>query len=136
MSVKVNEWLEIPASELDWRFTASGGPGGQHANKTSSRVQLSWNIVDSHVLNETIKTRLKRRYGNEIRLEVDDYRSQLRNRELAAQRLKSRILEGLKRPKRRKATKPTRGSKRRRLKAKRQRSETKRLRGRVDRWDY
>lgn len=135
MSVVVNEWLTVPEHELIWRFVASGGPGGQHANKTSSRVQLSWDIAESVVVNDTIKSRLISRLGKSVRVEVDDHRSQLRNRELAQTRLARQIAQALVRPKKRRATRPTRGAQRRRLKAKRQRSETKRLRKRVTNWD-
>lgn len=135
MSVVVNSWLRVPQHELQWRFVASGGPGGQHANKTSSRVQLSWNIAESTVINDTVKSRLIRRLGKEVRVEVDEHRSQLRNRELAQQRIAERIAQALVKPKKRKPTKPTRGSKRRRLKAKRQRSETKKLRKRITDWN-
>lgn len=130
MSVPVNRSLIIPDAELEWRFTPSGGPGGQHANRSNTRVELSWSVVDSAVLTPNQRRRLQRRLGDVVRITADEHRSQARNRDEAAQRLAERCRRALEPTKRRRATAPTAGSKRRRLKAKRQRSETKKLRRR------
>jgi len=128
--------LTIPSSELGWRFSRSSGPGGQHVNTSDSRVELSWNVVESAVLSDEQRllliTRLGRRLvAGVITVTASERRSQLRNRELALVKLADLVAEGLApEPARRRATKPTRGSNRRRLAAKEQRSATKRQRQR------
>lgn len=115
-------------------FSPSGGPGGQHANRSSTRVELTWNPGASQALGPRQKERvlnaLRRRIdssGN-LRLSSDRYRSQLRNRADATQRLADLIREALVPPKSRVGTKPSKGSKEERLRSKRKRSETKRAR--------
>jgi len=128
--------LTIPAAELQWKFSRSSGPGGQHVNTSDSRVQLTWNVADSAVLTDdqraTLLTRLGRRMvGGSITLTVSERRSQLRNREAALESLAGLVRGALAPPAPpRRATKPTRGSARRHLAAKQQRSETKRQRQR------
>ena len=136
MDLEVSPALTIPASELDWRFSRSSGPGGQHVNTSDSRVQLSWNVRDSAVLSGSQRTVLVRRLGSRfisgaITVTASEHRSQLRNREIALTKLADLIAEGLapEAPARR-ATKPTRGSNRRRLAAKERRSATKQQRRR------
>ncbi len=121
----VNDRLVIPDSELVWRFGPSGGPGGQHANTANTRAELVFELAESQALSEQQRTRLIDRYGPRIRVACDDHRSQLRNREVAAERLIERIRAGLAVQRKRRPTKPSRGSKERRLKAKKARSDTK-----------
>ncbi len=121
----VRAGLVIPAAEIDERFTTSGGPGGQHANKAATRVELRFDIANSTVLSDHQRRVLVDHFGDEVRVVVDDERSQLRNRTIARERLGGRLANALvPRPPRR-PTRPTLGSKRRRLDAKRQRGETK-----------
>ncbi|MFF1254189.1 alternative ribosome rescue aminoacyl-tRNA hydrolase ArfB [Pseudarthrobacter sp. NPDC058329] len=136
MDLEVSPALTIPAAELDWRFSRSSGPGGQHVNTSDSRVQLSWNIRDSAVLSGSQRTVLVRRLGSRlvsgaIIVTASEQRSQLRNREIALTKLADLVAGGLapEVPGRR-ATKPTRGSNRRRLAAKGMRSTTKQQRRR------
>lgn len=135
MDVVVNDRVTIPDAELELRFTPSGGPGGQHANKSNTRVELSWDIEASGVLGAGDRARLIEKLGPSVRVVVDDERSQHRNRDLAHERLRVRVASALIRPKPRRRTKPTRGSQRRRVEGKRQRSEIKRNRRRPGRDD-
>jgi ribosome-associated protein len=136
MDLEVSPALTIPTSELAWRFSRSSGPGGQHVNTTDSRVELSWNVGDSGALSDgqrlMLLTRLERRLiAGVITVTASERRSQLRNREIALAKLSDIVAEG-RAPEAapRKATKPTRGSNRRRLAAKEQRAATKRQRRR------
>jgi len=128
MPVTVRPSLVIPDAELTERFTTSGGPGGQHANKAATRVELTWDIANSEVVSERDRAVLVDHFGEVLRVVVDDERSQLRNREIAHERMAGRIRTALTPAKPRRATKPTRGSQRRRVKAKRKRSQQKQLR--------
>lgn len=121
----VNDRLVIPENELAWRFGPSGGPGGQHANTANTRAELVFELADSAVLTDHQRERLIERFGPRIRVACDDHRSQLRNREVAAERLVERVREGLVVKPKRRPTKPSRGSKERRLRAKKARSDTK-----------
>jgi ribosome-associated protein len=136
MDLEVTPALTIPASELGWRFSRSSGPGGQHVNTSDSRVELSWNVADSVAISDDqrmlLVTRLGRRLvAGVITVTASERRSQLRNREIALAKLADLLAAGLapdaapRRP-----TKPTRGSGRRHLAAKQQRSATKRQRQR------
>src|ERR1700723_875452 len=87
----VSRSLSIPVGELEWRFSRSGGPGGQHANKTSSRAEVRFDIATSPSLGPRQRTRLLERFGPEIRVVADDERSQARNRNLALERLAGRL---------------------------------------------
>ena len=128
----------------DWEVTESfvraSGPGGQNVNKVSSAVMLRFEAGKSPNLTEPVKRRLKdlagRRWNNEgaIILQVDEARSQSRNREIAQQRLTELILQAIVVPKKRTPTKPTRGSSERRLKAKKERGDVKNLRGKAEPW--
>lgn len=128
----------------DWEVTESfvraSGPGGQNVNKVSSAVMLRFEAGKSPNLTEPVKRRLKdlagRRWNNEgaIILQVDEARSQSRNREIAQQRLTELILQAIVVPKKRRPTKPTRGSSERRLKAKKERGDVKNLRGKAEPW--
>lgn len=131
-SILIEDW------ELTESFTRSSGPGGQHVNKTSSAVELRFEAARSPNLTPAIKSRLKRLAGRRwtkdgaVVVTAEAHRSQLMNRELAQKKLIVLVREALKVPKRRVQTKPTLGSKRRRLDGKTRRGEVKKLRGKVD----
>lgn len=127
--------LTVPASELVERFSHASGPGGQGVNTTDSRVQLSLDLATTSALDEEQRRRVLSRLaskGSGTRLSVDaaEFRHQRRNRAAARQRLAALLREAVTPPVPRRATRPTKGSKRRRLEAKRQRSEVKRNRRR------
>jgi ribosome-associated protein len=126
--IRVTPTLAIPLSELQLRFTPSGGPGGQHANKVSTRVELRFDVAGSPSLGPRQRARLLDRLGPEIRIAVDDERSQLRNRQLAVDRFRTRVADALHVDKPRRPTRPSRGAKERRLQEKRHLSERKRNR--------
>lgn len=124
--------LVIPQPELVERFSRSPGPGGQSVNTTDSRVELAWDPAASGVLDDRQRSRLLTRTDGPLLVVAHEHRSQHRNRATARERLAARIRELLAPPPPpRRATRPTRGSKERRLEAKRQRGQTKQLRGRV-----
>ncbi len=124
-SVKVNDRLSIPSSELQWKFGPSGGPGGQHANTANTRAELVFDIEASAVLTDEQRSRLVSSFGPRLRVVADDARSQTRNRQLAIDRLAERLRGALQPQRRRRPTKPSRGSRERRLEAKRQQSQRK-----------
>ena len=123
--LRVNRSVQIPLAELEVRFSASGGPGGQHANKTATRVELTFDVEASPSLLPRQKERIIERLGPIVRIAVDDERSQLRNRALAEKRFVARLASALHIDPPRRATKPSRGAKERRLKSKKERSQTK-----------
>lgn len=131
MDLEVSSRLTIPAAELSWKFSRSSGPGGQHVNTSDSRVQLTWDVARSDALTDDqraiLLARLGRRLGTgAITITVSQQRSQLRNRETALAKLADLVSAALAPPgPRRRATSPTRGSARRHLAAKQQRSATK-----------
>ncbi len=135
MAISINNSLTVPDAELQWAFSRSGGPGGQHANKTNSRAELTWDLMTSEVLTEPQRRLLTSKFGTDIRVVVDDERSQLRNREIAQERLAERVREALRPVRKRRATKPTRGSQRRRIEGKRKNSQRKQLRRKPGRDD-
>lgn len=120
----------IPLDELTWKFTASGGPGGQHANTSNTRAEVLFDVEGSPSLGPRQRARLLQRLGPTVRVAASDERSQARNRQLALERLRSRLADALKVERERRPTAPTRASKVRRVEAKRRRSDVKRLRGR------
>lgn len=121
----VTRTVTIPASELRWRFSASGGPGGQHANTANTRVELTYDAAASTALSPSQRARVLERFGPVVRVVVTDERSQTRNRQLALRRLRERLTTALTvRPSRR-ATKPTRAAVERRLETKRQTARRK-----------
>jgi len=120
--------VRIPRHELQVSFSASGGPGGQHANKSATRVDLRFDIANSSAFSEAQRERVIERMGNELRVVVDDERSQLRNRALAEERLVARLQSALHVERARRPTRPTKGSKNRRLKAKQHRGQIKQQR--------
>ena len=117
--------LIIPASELTWRFSASGGPGGQHANTSNTKAELYWSIAGSTVLVEGVRARLVDKLGEILSVVASDERSQLRNRTLADRRFREKILEALVVDTVRRPTKRSKGSQLRRLDEKSARSTTK-----------
>ena len=119
--------LVIPAAELDWRYDTPGGPGGQHANRAATRVELTWDVASSAVA----PARLVEKLGPTVVVTASDSRSQARNRELALERLRTLIGEALKPERPRRKTKPSRAAKERRVDAKKRRGAVKRNRGRV-----
>ncbi|MET8870159.1 alternative ribosome rescue aminoacyl-tRNA hydrolase ArfB [Nonomuraea sp. NPDC004580] len=126
----VNDAVVIPDAELVWRFSRSSGPGGQGVNTTDSRVELTFDLSATTALPPALKARALDRLGSAtITIAASEYRSQLRNREAAAHRLAQRLREAIAPPpKRRRPTKPSRGSVERRIAAKKHRSDLKRLR--------
>lgn len=130
--INVTTDLTISYDEIVWRFSASGGPGGQHANTSNTRVEALFSIDESSSLTEAQKLLLHTKYGAMLRIVVTEERSQLRNREIAVNRLAERLRSGLVVPKRRAKTRPTRGSIERRLEGKRNLSRKKQERSRSD----
>lgn len=132
--LEITPALLLPLSELDYRATRSGGPGGQHVNTSSTRIELWWDIGASPTLKDEqrarLLTRLATRLDGEGRLRIvaSASRSQLRNREAATERLREVVAAALAVPKPRKRTKPSRAAKAARLDAKRRRAATKRER--------
>lgn len=131
----VTSSVRIPRSELRVTFAPSGGPGGQHANRSNTRVELRFDIEGSTAFGPGQRRRVVDRLGTEVRIVADDARSQTRNRALAEQRLAQRLRDALRVEPPRRATKPTRGSQRRRMDAKSKRSKTKQMRRRPGRDD-
>ncbi|OUE18946.1 Peptidyl-tRNA hydrolase ArfB [Clavibacter michiganensis] len=136
MDLEVGPALTIPAAELQWRFSRSSGPGGQHVNTSDSRVQLTWDVAGSLVLSDQQRERILDKLGRRlvagtITVTVSEQRSQLRNRVAAIDGLRQLVADALapdaapRRP-----TRPTKGSQKRRLAAKTQRSATKQQRKR------
>lgn len=125
----VNDSVVIPDAELLWRFSRSSGPGGQGVNTTDSRVELTFDVANTTALTPHLKERALGRLGPLVTIAASEYRSQLRNRDAAEQRLAQRIREAIAPPpKRRRPTKPSRGAVERRITAKKQRADLKRLR--------
>jgi ribosome-associated protein len=119
-------------SELAFRFSRSSGPGGQHANKSSTRAEALFDVEQSTGLSEAERRRVLDKLGPVVRSVAQDERSQLRNRELATERILEQLREATKIRRARTATKPTRAAKERRLDEKKRRGQTKRLRRDVD----
>jgi ribosome-associated protein len=120
----------IPVDELEWRFSGSGGPGGQHANTSNTRVELRFDIAGSRSLGRRQRERLLERLGPAVRVVVTDTRSQARNRELALDRLRERLAAALRTAPTRRPTAPSPTARRRRVDAKRRRGDLKRQRRR------
>jgi ribosome-associated protein len=127
-SIQVTRSVLLPRSEIEFRFSRSSGPGGQHAQKSDTRVEASFDVEASSALSEAQKRRVVSKAGPVLRAIAQDERSQWRNRELATERLVESLREALRVPRRRRPTKPTKASRERRLEQKRRRSNTKRLR--------
>jgi ribosome-associated protein len=126
--LRIDERLSIPLGEIELRASRSSGPGGQHANVTASRVEAIFEVTASAVLDDTQKARLAEHVGPVVTAVAQDARGQARNREVALQRLAEKIAAGLRVPRRRRPTKPTRASRRRRLEQKRRTAQRKQAR--------
>jgi ribosome-associated protein len=127
-SIRVTRTVSIPRSEVELRFSRSSGPGGQHAQKSDTRVEAVFDVSASEALSEAQKRRVVSRVGPVVRAVAQDERSQWRNRELALDRLSETLREALKVQRPRRATKPSKAAVERRLEGKRRRGQTKRLR--------
>jgi ribosome-associated protein len=135
----VTDDLYLPRAELAFRASRSGGPGGQHVNTSSTRVELVWNVAASPTLTDAQRARITERLANRINSEGElllaesGSRSQLHNKEAVVERLVELLREALHIPKARRKTRPPRAAHERRLESKKRRSETKRMRGPVER---
>jgi ribosome-associated protein len=133
-ALKVNDLVSIPRSELDYRATRAGGPGGQHVNTSSTRIELLWNVRTTRALPEEERERVQQRLASRtdadgnVRVVSSESRSQLRNRESAEARLAEMLRRALIAPRKRIPTRPSRASREARLQDKRRRSEKKRMR--------
>ncbi|HYX87900.1 MAG TPA: alternative ribosome rescue aminoacyl-tRNA hydrolase ArfB [Gaiellaceae bacterium] len=127
-SIRVTRSVSIPRAEIELRFSRSSGPGGQHAQKSDTRVEATFDVGASTALSDVQKGRVVARAGPVLRAVAQDERSQWRNRELATERLVETLREALRVPRRRHPTKPSQAAVERRLEQKRRRGELKRLR--------
>jgi ribosome-associated protein len=127
--VPIRPGVRVPLSEIELRTSRSSGPGGQHANVTASRVEAVFDVQTSS-LSDAQKARIAARLGPRVTASAQDTRSQMRNRELALQRLGDRLAKALEVPRPRHATRPTAASRRKRAEGKRRRSDVKRARRR------
>lgn len=138
--LQINEQVRIPLDELSFRYSRSSGPGGQHAQKSSTRVELVFDVANSPSLTDAQRMQVLKRLGSFVdsaglvHLTSQSERSQLRNREEVTARFEAMMRKALKRRKRRKPTKPTATSREKRLRKKKQRSQVKEGRGKVQ--DY
>jgi ribosome-associated protein len=132
--LEINSGFHLPLSELDYRASRSGGPGGQHVNTSSTRIELWWDVAKSPSLDSEQRGLLLRRLASRLdsdgrlRLVSRGTRSQLRNKEAATERLRTLLAEALVPPKKRKRTKPSKAAKAARLEGKRRRATTKQRR--------
>jgi len=128
--LQVTRSCRIPVAELEWRVSRSGGPGGQHANTSDTRVEVLFRVDESDALGPRQRERLLARLGPVVSAVAADTRSQARNRELALERLRDRLASALRTPHARRPTAPSATARRRRVDAKRRRGELKRQRRR------
>jgi ribosome-associated protein len=131
-SIRVTRSVALPLSELELRFSRSSGPGGQHAQKSETRVEAVFDVERSRVLSDAQKRRVVARAGPVLRAVAQDERSQLRNRELAVERVVEQLRSALRVKRRRVPTKPSAAARERRLEEKRRRGQTKRRRRRAE----
>jgi ribosome-associated protein len=127
-SIRVTRSVQLPLDEIELRYSRSSGPGGQHAQRSSTRVEAILYVEGSNALSDVQKRRVIARAGPVLRAVAQDERSQWRNRQLAVERLVEALRAALRVERRRVATAPTAASRERRLEDKRRRGETKRLR--------
>ena len=123
--IRIAQDTEIPLDEIQFRASRSSGPGGQHANVTASRIEAVFEVEESEALSDEQRALLLRKLGPRVTAVAQDARSQARNRELALERLVEKLAGGLRRPKPRRPTKPSRAARERRLEQKRRRSARK-----------
>jgi ribosome-associated protein len=128
--VRVARGVDIPMEEIELRASRSSGPGGQHANVTASRIEAVFDVRESSALTDEQKRRVMARCGPRVTAVAQDARGQARNRELALERLRERLERALHVPRSRRATKPTKASRERRLESKRRASQRKAARRR------
>jgi ribosome-associated protein len=128
--LRVTRSVAIPFDELEWRFTGSGGPGGQHANTSNTKVEVRFDVEHSPSLGPRQRARILERLGRTVRVTASERRSQAQNRELALERLRGRLAGALHVDPSRVATKPSRAEKRRRVDRKRAHGDVKRQRQR------
>ena len=131
-SIQVTRSVSIPRFEIELRFSRSSGPGGQHAQKSDTRVEATFDVEASAALSDAQKRRVVAKAGPVLRAVAQDERSQWRNRELATERLVEALREALRVPRKRKPTKPSKAARERRLEAKKRRGQVKRLRRNMD----
>jgi ribosome-associated protein len=131
-SIRVTRSLVLPLREIELRTSRSSGPGGQHAQKSETRVEAVFDVEASATLSAAQKRRVMARAGPVLRAVAQDERSQARNRELALERLAAQLRRALRVERRRVPTSPTKASREQRLEEKRRRSAVKRLRGRPE----
>lgn len=131
-SIRVTRSVSIPRSEIELRFSRSSGPGGQHAQKSDTRVEATFDVEASKALSDTQKRRVVARAGPVLRAVAQDERSQWRNRELATERLVEALREALRVRRKRRPTRPSKAAVERRLEQKRRRAERKRQRRSLD----
>ncbi len=131
-SIRVTRTVVLPLSDVEFRTSRSSGPGGQHAQKTETRVEAVLDVERSTALTDVQKRRVVARAGPLLRAVAQDERSQSRNRDLATERVVAQLREALRVPRKRRPTKPTKAAVERRLDDKRRRSRVKRLRGTTD----
>jgi len=127
-SIRVTRSVVLPLAEIEVRFSRSSGPGGQHANTAETRVEALFEVASSSALTDAQKRRVLARVGPLLRAVAQDERSQLRNRELATERLAEQLRAALKVERKRVPTRPSKAAKQRRLESKKRRGATKRLR--------
>jgi ribosome-associated protein len=128
IGIQINAHLRIPDTELTWRYSASGGPGGQHANTANTKVELVFDVANSPTLTEHQRTQIQTKLGDEIRVVVTSERSQHRNRTIARKRFRQQLVAALHVPRIRRATKPSKGAIERRLQNKSKASDRKQQR--------
>lgn len=135
--LRINDDLSIPLAELTWKATRSGGPGGQHVNTSATRVEITWDVAASPSLDDARRSRILKRLANRIdshgilRIVEGGSRSQHQNREAVTRRLAELVAKALVRRRPRRKTRPSRAAREKRLRKKRERAETKKMRGPV-----
>jgi ribosome-associated protein len=138
-TLRVTDTVVVPRTELDYRASRSGGPGGQHVNTSSTRIELIWDVAGTPSLTEAQRARVQEKLANRINAEgrlllaESGSRSQLQNREVVTARFVELLADALHVPRPRRKTRPPKAERERRLQAKKRRSEVKRLRGPVTR---
>jgi len=124
--LRVTSSCVLPLDELEWRFSGAGGPGGQHVNTSNTRAEVRFDVAGSPSLGPRQRARLLERVGPSVRVVAADTRSQARNRDLALERLRTRLAEALRVERPRRPTAPSRAARRRRVESKRRRGDVKR----------